>query len=62
MEDKLTKQLIDEIKGLRQDIQRQNKLTEAVLKASGHHPNYQQPVQEQRRVDPLTALIERGAQ
>lgn len=59
MEEKTARTLVKALDRNTAALEQSNKLTAAILKASGHHPNYQTPpTQEQRRVDPLTAFIE----
>jgi hypothetical protein len=62
MEDKLARKLVASLDRNSAALEQSNNLTATVLKASGHHPNYQTPPPEQRKVDPLTALIQGGAQ
>lgn len=62
LDERTAKKLIVSLDRNSAALEASNKLSAAILKASGHHPNYQPPQSPQGRVDPLTELIQRGAQ
>lgn len=61
MEEKTAKALAKALDRNSAALDQSNKLTAAILKASGHHPNYQPPQQARGNVDPMTAFLESRA-
>lgn len=57
MEEKTARTLVKALDRNTAALEQSNKLTAAILKASGHHPNYQPPQQARGNVDPMAQFL-----
>lgn len=61
LDERTAKALVKALDRLSAATEQSNKLSAAILKASGNHPNYQPPQQASGNVDPMAAFLESRA-